>query len=133
MDEDGSEKGDGADGSGSANANDPDASSDPAISGDLVAEDTEPGLQEGTLIYCYTVDVEARGWMRDLFSFLAEAKGITAMEVVSYSYVEPEEVQPSITQDGILEYEEPEGGTIVIQLKLYVFVDGGVTGTADQE
>lgn len=93
------------------------------------AEDT--GLQEGKLVYCYTVDVEAQGWMRNLFTFLAQAKSITAMEVTRYSYIEPEDPKQSLDEDGDLITEWPEGGTVIMQLKLYVFVDGGVTKPAE--
>jgi cell division protein FtsL len=86
------------------------------------------GIQEGKLIYCYTVDIEAQGWMADLYTFLAQAKGITAMEVVSYHYIDPSPPRTVIDEDGDVVTEWPEGGTVIMQLKLYVLVDGGVTG-----
>jgi hypothetical protein len=86
----------------------------------------------GSLIYCYTIDVEAIGWMRDFFSFLEAARGITAMEIVSYSYDDPQD--PSTTTNRTktadetqTEYEEPKGGTIIMQIKLYVFIDDSMT------
>jgi cell division protein FtsL len=96
----------------------------------------EGGLVVGSSIYCYTVDVEARGWMADLFTFLASARDIVAMEVVSYSYEPPPPETPiNAGQDVNMQNttsNEPEGGTIILRIKLYVFVDGGVT-SADEE
>jgi cell division protein FtsL len=98
--------------------------------GDDAASANPTGIQDGKLIYCYTVDIEAQGWMVDLYTFLAQAKGITAMEVVSYSYIDPEPPVTRIDEDGDVVTDWPEGGTIIMQLKLYVLVDGGVTGQA---
>jgi hypothetical protein len=105
--------------------------------GGLAEEEEESkGLQAGTSVYCYTVDVEMRGWMSDLFNFLAAAKNITALEVVSFSYTDPPAEQSVTTKDTSAEPTTTlgiEGGTIVMQLKLYVFVDNGVAtqGSAD--
>ncbi|MDR2586917.1 MAG: type II secretion system protein M [Coriobacteriales bacterium] len=90
---------------------------------------TEGEAPEGSLIYCYTVNVEATGWMYQMFSFLESARSITAMEIVSYSYKSPEEVSLSTAKTGTAEVEEPEGGTIIMQIKLYVFVGGELTAT----
>jgi hypothetical protein len=101
----------------------------------------EGGLVVGSSIYCYTIDVEAKGWIANLLAFLEATRSITAMEVVSYSYAEPPPEPPtnSIQDTNISETDipetqsdEPEGGTIVLQIKLYVFVDGGVT-SSDEE
>jgi hypothetical protein len=97
----------------------------------LGAVDDGSGLQEGKMIYCYTIDITAKGWMVDFYTFLAEAKGITAMEVVSYSYVEPVIITESYTDGTTATFEDPEGGIITMQLKLYVFVNGGVTSTGE--
>jgi cell division protein FtsL len=86
------------------------------------------GLVAGSSIYCYTVDVEAKGWMTNLFSFFEATKSVTAMEVVAYSYASPSSStgsnSPQNTTSG-----EPEGGTISLQIRLYVFVAGGVTSS----
>ncbi|MDR1183557.1 MAG: hypothetical protein LBK67_02025 [Coriobacteriales bacterium] len=98
---------------------------------DVVAEGG--GLVVGSSIYCYTIDVEAKGWMADLFTFFNATRDNIAMEVVSYSYEPPpaeSEVNPELGMD--TQYttsDEPEGGTIILRIKLYVFVDGGVTPT----
>jgi hypothetical protein len=109
----------------------------------LSAEDAETdegeepsGLVLGLSIYCYTVDVEARGWMEDLFDFLNAARGVTAMEVVSYSYTDPPPAPANNTSAGTNTQgdtpSEPERGTIILQLKLYVFVEGGVTASSEE-
>jgi type II secretory pathway component PulM len=97
--------------------------------------DAESAAAATSSIYCYTLDIEATGWMRDFFTFLERARGITAMEVVFYSYVDPEESDAnsgqgysSIKPSGnTVAPEEPEGGTIVMQIKLYVFIGGEMT------
>jgi hypothetical protein len=110
------------------------AASDSAIDGSGVDDST------GSLIYCYTIDLEAHGWMDDLFTFLEEARGITAMEIVSYSYTDPEEdtassiesiTTPSSTKPMGTSSEtlkDLEGGTIVMQIKLYVYL-GSILST----
>jgi cell division protein FtsL len=100
------------------------------------------GVVEGTSVYCYTIDIEAVGKMADLFTFLESAKGIVAMEIVSYSYSDPVEEATSTTGPTSPSEAEPEagetvtvlrttenleGGTIVMQIKLYVFIGGDVT------
>jgi hypothetical protein len=96
----------------------------------------EGGLVVGSSIYCYTIDVEAKGWMTYLFNFLAATRDIVAMEVVSYSYdPPPPESLVNTGQDVNMQdttSNEPEGGTIILRVKLYVFVDGGVT-SADED
>jgi type II secretory pathway component PulM len=102
-----------------------------------IPTETTPGTNDGetaenSLIYCYTVDVEVNGWMRDFFSFLEAARGITAMEIVTYSYSDPVDPNSSVsstkTTDGTqIENEEPKGGTIIMQIKLYVFIGGSMT------
>jgi hypothetical protein len=95
----------------------------------------EIGLRAGTSIYCYTVDVDAHGWMDNLYSFLAQAKGITAVDVVLYNYVPPAPVTPTnplstptsgAGNTATQTQAAPTTGFITIQLKLYVFVEGGV-------
>jgi cell division protein FtsL len=101
-------------------------------------EGDEPsGLVAGLSIYCYTIDVEAKCWMEELFDFLDAARGITAMEVVSYSYIEPPPApanDPSADGTGTQgnTSDEEEKGSVVLQLKLYVFVEGGVTSTSEE-
>ncbi|MDR0346863.1 MAG: hypothetical protein LBH56_00600, partial [Coriobacteriales bacterium] len=51
-------------------------------------------------IFTYTIDIEARGWMDALYTFLARAKGIVALEVLSYSYAPPPEEPNSTTSSG---------------------------------
>jgi type II secretory pathway pseudopilin PulG len=124
----GSENGGGSESSSGSNMpSGPQAAEAEAAGEAALAPENPTGLVAGTLIYCYTIDIEARGWMEDLFSFLAEARGITAMEVVTYSYVEAPEATPIYDEDGDLVWQAPVSGTILMQLKLYVFVDGGVT------
>jgi hypothetical protein len=140
----------GASGNGNGNGNGNDGQSQPGraeqlaanaeqaanAGSDADAETGEGGLVAGLSIYCYTVDVEADGWMEDLFTFLEATKSITALEVVSYSYTEPPP-QPenpifgdnSDTQNTPT---EPESGTIILQLRLYVFVEGGVTASSEE-
>jgi cell division protein FtsL len=96
----------------------------------------EGGLVVGSSIYCYTVDVEAKGWMTNLFTFLAATRDIIAMEVVSYSY-DPPPQEPLVNAGQDVNTQnttsnEPEGGTIILRIKLYVFVDGGVTSTDEE-
>jgi hypothetical protein len=116
-----------------------------AASSEDTADTGSSGVVAGTSVYCYTIDIEAVGWMSDLFTFLEKAKGITAMEVVSYSYVAPDEEPASTTTTGpasptspsdaeagqtvtvLRKTENLEGGTIVMQVKLYVFIGGDVT------
>jgi hypothetical protein len=99
-----------------------------------VNPDAENAAAATSSIYCYTLDIEAVGWMRDLFVFLERARGITAMEVVFYSYVDPDEsdsgqgLSSIKTSNGsVIMPEELEGGTIVMQVKLYVFIGGEMT------
>jgi hypothetical protein len=96
--------------------------------------DAESAAAATSSIYCYTLDIEAIGWMRDFFVFLERARNITAMEVVFYSYVDPDEsdleqgLSSIKTANGnVILPEEPEGGTIVMQVKLYVFIGGEMT------
>jgi hypothetical protein len=100
------------------------------------SSETNPDTENAAAssIYCYTLDIEATGWMRDLFVFLERARNITAMEVVFYSYVDPDESDleqglSSIKTPGssVILPEEPEGGTIIMQVKLYVFIGGEMT------
>ncbi|MDR0349939.1 MAG: hypothetical protein LBH64_00100, partial [Coriobacteriales bacterium] len=90
-------------------------------------------LQANT-IYCYTVDVEAGGMRTDLNRFLAAARNFTAIEVVSYSY-RPPTSSPSTSQGSSTaasgadtDDETQARGSVIMQLKLYVFVDAGVVG-----
>jgi hypothetical protein len=134
----------GADGSGSPTEQAA-AAVERAASSEGAADTGSSGVVAGTSVYCYTIDIEAVGWMSDLFAFLESAKGITAMEVVSYSYVAPVEkpasttttgpaspTSPSDTEAGqtvtvLRKTENLEGGTIVMQVKLYVFIGGSIT------
>jgi hypothetical protein len=55
------------------------------------------------------------------------------MEIVAYAYVAPDE--PTLSSSGTTSdtatdtATEPEGGTIIMQIKLYVFVGGELTAT----
>jgi type II secretory pathway component PulM len=100
-------------------------------------------IPAGTLVFCYTVDVESRGWMNDLFAFLESARGVTAMEVVSYSYVEPQKESGTTNETSSTTSSttstnatsntnaraEPEEATIVMQVKFYVFINDSMTPT----
>ncbi|MDR2105848.1 MAG: hypothetical protein LBP24_00355 [Coriobacteriales bacterium] len=107
--------------------------------GDGTGSPTGAAGTAGTSIYCYTVDIEAKGWLEQLLSFLESTRGIIAMEVVSYSYAAPGAEIPgsggisSTKPTGIsVAAEEPGGGTITMQIKLYVFVSGDMTvGSVD--
>jgi hypothetical protein len=99
--------------------------------------ESTPAGTTGTSVYCYTIDIEAKGWLKQLLAFLESTRGITAMEIVSYSYTEPEAeipgsgglslTKPTGNSPASTVPEEPEGGTIVMQIKLYVFVGGDMT------
>jgi cell division protein FtsL len=97
--------------------------------GGLTTEGVAGEAPAGSLIYCYTVNVEATGWMYQMFSFLEGARTITAMEIVSYAYTAPDEVAPSSSKTTNTQVKEPEGGTIIMQIKLYVFVGDELTAT----
>jgi hypothetical protein len=84
-------------------------------------------------IVCSTVDIEATGGMKQLFSFLERARTIPAMEIVSYTYGESEDASSgggkdassrwgtaSSTSSGL---DEHSGALISMQVKLYGFVE----------
>jgi hypothetical protein len=133
------------DGSGSSAGRTEQAASaaERAGNGEETTNTDSSGVVEGTSVYCYTINIEAVGWMTNLFTFLEKAKGITAMEIVSYSYVAPVEepkttttvpTSPSEAEEEtgqtvtvLHTTEDLEGGTIVMQIKLYVFIGGNMT------
>jgi cell division protein FtsL len=78
------------------------------------------GLPTNATVYCYTVTVEASGWFDGLLDFLEGVRELKAMEVLSYSYDE----HAAGSVPGI------EGGTIMLTLKLYIFIDGSLADPA---
>jgi hypothetical protein len=103
----------GADGAGAGNV----ANRTPSTN---ITNGSADGLPTNATVYCYTVTVEASGWFDSLLDFLEGARELKAMEVLSYSYDEHAAGSvPSI-----------EGGTIMLTLKLYIFVDGGLADPA---
>jgi cell division protein FtsL len=151
---DGTDGGDGTDGStdDQRGRTEEMAAAAEAAESSSATPDSEDEGTTSSLIYCYTIDLEAHGWMDDLFTFLEAARGITAMEIVSYSYADPQEATTSVTSssgtagatgtaqgisstkpmgESTTEIEELEGGTIIMQIKLYVYVGGTmpVSGT----
>jgi hypothetical protein len=71
----------------------------------------------GSYAFVYTIKATAYGKRDSLYDFLAQAAPMTAMEVTSFSYTDP-------TSKASGEKDAASLGSINMEIKLYVFVEG---------
>ena len=112
----------GAQGAGGGDVGDGPAPGTAADGADADAAETPSQASDGSDSYAfvYTIKATAYGKRDSLYAFLAQASNMTAMEVTSFSYADP---KPETAADSG-EKDAADAGSINMEIKLYVFVEG---------
>lgn len=105
---------------GSSETGNPMDQGDAAEAAAGTAAENKGGGKSGSYVFVYTVEASAYGDRDELYTFLAQVGPMTAMEVTAFSFEDATKVKS--TTAGEKDIVVP--GTINMEIKLYVFVEG---------